>query len=181
MKGFEFWISVLGNVGVIGGFVLVAIQLNQNSELLRLQMLDLESQRFSTQEIAMVGEDGAKVWEKVLENPADLSIAEQRIAEALIWPAFEAWRNSYNLHKEGLLGDEWRYKVIAQAPYYLDHTYGRAWWSNFKEIATETESLPNELRDLIDRLLRDARDTHVEYHRNIMDKVRDAQRAQNDA
>ena len=166
------YFSLAANIGVIVGLILVALQINQNSELLRLQMLELDSQRFVQQELAIIGEEGAKVWEKVLQSPEELTIAEQRVAEALLWPAFEAWRSSYLLHSEGLLGDEWKSRVVAQAPYYLGHAYGEAWWKNMKETVGGTDALPRELELTIDEQLISSGEQHLNYHNAIMNRLK---------
>ena len=178
MKSSGSWISTIANIGVMAGLVLVAFQINQNSELLRLQMLELESQRIAAHELALIGEEGAIMWQKVIEHPEDLTFAEQRVAEAILWPVYESWRINYLLHREGLLGDEWRSRVIAQAPYFLDHAYGRAWWENLKAISsgadtrpTGSESVPADLLRLIDQQLSQTRNFHRDYHRGIMDRV----------
>jgi hypothetical protein len=172
------WLSIGTNVGVIGGLILVALQLNQNSELLRLQMIDQESRRMTDHEVEYMGELGAQTWAKMIENPEELSVAEQRVAESLIWPPFETWRNAYNLYEAGLLGSEWRDRVLAEVPYILGHIYGRAWWANLKEIAVPGE-IPEPLRTLIDDVVDSSSDYPKNYHRGIMDRVKDA--VENDA
>ena len=62
----SYWFLLIGHAGVLIGLVLVALQLRQNTELLRLQMLNEESYRFTAIELALVGEDGAQVWQKML-------------------------------------------------------------------------------------------------------------------
>ena len=165
-----FWLAILGQTAVVAGLVLVALQLNQNSELLRLQMLDQESQRFTAIELALTGENGAQVWEKIIERPEELTVAEQRIAETILWTSFEAWRNNYVLHEAGLLGEEWKIRVATQAPYYLDHVYGRAWWKNLTERSV---NLPVALREVVDDSLAKSPNSPREYHQGIMDLVRE--------
>ena len=41
----------------------------------------------------LVGEEGAKVWAKSIEDPENLSLAEQRIMEALLWSYTERLRS----------------------------------------------------------------------------------------
>jgi len=172
------WLSICANVGVIGGLILVALQLNQNSQLLRLQMIDQESRRMTDAEMGIMGELAAQTWAKMIENPEELSLAEQRVAESLTWLPFETWRNGYNLYEAGLLGSEWRDRVVAEVPYILGHVYGRAWWANLKETAVPGE-IPEPLRTLVDDALDSSRDFPKSYHRGIMDRVKVA--AQDDA
>jgi hypothetical protein len=168
-----YWLQVGANVGILAGLVLVGIQINQNTEMVRLQMLDAESQRVTGGEYVLVGEKGAAAWAKAILEPANLTFEEQRIVEALIWPAFENWEHAYRMHQQGLLGEEWIDRVSSETAYWLDHVYGRAWWENFKAMSVENE-IPSELRELIDQLLSDSDNFHVVYHREIMDRVRSA-------
>ena len=109
----------------------------------------------------------------MIENPEELSLTEQRVAESLIWTPFEAWTNGYNLYEAGLLGSEWRDRVLAEVPYILGHIYGRAWWANLKENVVPGE-IPGPLRTLIDDVLDSSPDFPKNYHRGIMDRVKGA-------
>ncbi len=167
-----YWLQVGANFGLLAGLVLVGCQLAQNTEMLRLQMLHSESRRTTEIELTYVGERGAQAWENAIERPAELSFAEQRIVESLIYSTFESWRHSYLLHTQGLLGEEWADRVGVEAPYYLDHIYGRAWWDNFKALAVEGE-IPAPLLVVIDAQLTENSNFHPEYHGEIMRRVRE--------
>ena len=162
------WLSIGANLGVIGGLVLVALQLNQNSELLRLQMLEQESRRATDHELAYVGEAGPEVWAKVIEDPANLTFREQRVAESLIWSSFESWRSLHKLHDAGLIGPEWKDRVREEVPYVLGHPYGRAWWKNIKEQTAPGE-IADDLRDEVESVLAEyEQNYHWDYHKGVM-------------
>ena len=57
------------NIGVIGGLVLVGLQLKQNSDLLKTQLLYEESGRFISGEQAVYVENAARVWATSIEQP----------------------------------------------------------------------------------------------------------------
>ncbi len=95
------WLQVGANTGILAGLILVGFQLAQNTELLRLQIINDTSRRTADHEYIFVGEQGAEAWATAIENPTELSFADQRILESLIWPVFEAWRNAHTLHSEG--------------------------------------------------------------------------------
>ncbi len=168
-----YWLQVGANIGILGGLVLVGMQINQNTEMVRLQMLNEESLRVTSGEYVLVGESGAAAWAKALHDPLNLTFEEQRIVEALIWPAMENWEHLYHLHRQGLLGEEWKDRVTAETAYWLDHTYGRAWWENIKSTSSPDE-LPEEFRGLIDQILSESEEFHLNYHKGIMQRVRSA-------
>ncbi len=68
------WLQVTANLGFVAGLILVGVQLQHNSDLLKTQLLDEESRRIVEQEAQYVGEHAAKVWAKSLTEPRNLNI-----------------------------------------------------------------------------------------------------------
>jgi hypothetical protein len=137
--------------------------------MVRLQTLGDENKRVTNLEGLIIGEQGARACAKVIEYPLDMSFEDQRVVEAIIWPNFENWEHMFKLHEQGLLGDEWKDRVTEEVPF--DHEYGRAWWRNFNDFAVVGE-IPGELKVLIDELLGDSPDFHVQYHKGVMQHIR---------
>ncbi len=139
------WLQVSANIGIVLGLVLVGVQLKQNSDLTRIQMLYEESNRVIELELQVVGENGADVWAKSIEDPENLTLAEVRIMEALLWSFVEQLRGTYRLAQLGLIEeDDWRRRVETEVTFYLSDPYSRAWWKNFG--TPDNESTPAELR-----------------------------------
>ncbi len=88
------WPQTITNLGIIAGLVLVGVQMKQNTDLLKTQLLYEESRRIIEQESQYIGENGAEVWAKSLTAPQDLSLAERRIMEALLWSYAEQLRST---------------------------------------------------------------------------------------
>lgn len=145
------WLQIAANTGIIAGLLLVGLQLKQNSDLLKTQMLYDESRRLVDLETKVVGENGAEVWAKSITEPENLNLAEKRIIEALLWSYVEQLRSTRVLGELGLLDDdEWRTRVRSDTGFFLGNRYARAWWANFKEDNTV---LAPDLIDEIDRRL----------------------------
>ena len=53
------WLQIAANVGIVVGLLLVGVQLKQNSDLLKTQLLYDESRRAVDLETLVVGENGA--------------------------------------------------------------------------------------------------------------------------
>ncbi len=83
------WLQVSANIGIVLGLVMVGVQLKQNSDLTRIQLLYEESRRTVDLESTIVGERGAEVWAKSIEDPENLTLADVRIMEALLWSFVE--------------------------------------------------------------------------------------------
>lgn len=145
------WLQVSANLGIVLGLVLVGVQLKQNQDLVRVQLLYEESNRAITLENQVIGERGAEVWAKSIEDPENLTLAEIRIMEALLWSFIEQLRGTYRLAELGLLSDaDWRKRVEGEVTFYLSDRYSRSWWRNF---GGGNEGLPEDLRLAIERAM----------------------------
>ena len=145
------WLQVSANIGIVLGLVLVGFQLKQNSELARIQLLYEESNRAIELETEVVGEQAAEVWAKSIESPEDLTLAEIRIMEALLWSFMEQLRGTYRLAELGLLSEEdWRRRAEGEVTFYLSDPYSRAWWRNYSD---GNSSLPEDVRRVVDEVI----------------------------
>lgn len=172
------WLQIAANTGIIAGLLLVGLQLKQNSDLLKTQLLYEESSRLVDLETQVVGETGAEVWAKSISDPENLNLAEQRIMEALLWSYVEQLRSTRLLGELGLLEDaEWKARVRSDTGFYLGNKYGRAWWANFKE---GNSVLPPDLIMEIDLRLSEV-DTNrtADYIRSTMDRLHEANESEN--
>ena len=118
-----------------------SLQLKQNSDLLRTQLLYEETGRFMQSEQALYEGDAARVWAKSIETPRQLSLEELRIIEAYLYSNVEMWRSTHMLSRQGLLDSEyeWKHRIDIEAPYILGNPYGRAWWSVFRAEDAKAE------------------------------------------
>jgi len=142
------WLQIAGNIGIIAGLILVALQMQQNSDLLATQLIYMESERQLNLETAMMGEDPSDVWAKSMENPSELTLREERILDAYLYIQIEQWRALYQLSATGLIEDEWKDRVEMDVEYVLNNSRGREYWQFIRE------KMPDELVRFIDDLLR---------------------------
>jgi hypothetical protein len=165
------WLQIAANVGIVAGLLLVGMQLKQNTDLLKTQLLYEESVRLVALETQVVGENGAEVWAKSIADPGNLTLSEQRVMEALLWSYVEQLRSTRMLGELGLLtDDEWRARVESDTAFYLANDYGRAWWANFSEGTT---SLSQDLLfEINSRLSRVDTNFTADYTESVMDLVR---------
>ncbi len=155
------WLQVSANVGIVLGLILVGFQLKQNSELARIQLLYEESNRALELETEVVGEQAAEVWAKSIESPEDLTLAEVRIMEALLWSFMEQLRGTYRLAELGLLSDEdWRRRAEGEVTFYLSDPYSRAWWRNYSD---GNSTLPEEVRTVVNDVIASDDSTVKDY------------------
>lgn len=142
------WLQVSANIGIVLGLVLVGLQIKQSSDLAKIELLYEESNRFVELETKIVGENAAAVWAKSIDEPENLTLAEVRIVEALLWSFVEQLRGTYRLAELGLIEeDDWRSRVENEVTFYLSDPYSRAWWKNYS--APGKDNIPEELRAVI--------------------------------
>jgi hypothetical protein len=164
------WLQIIANVGIVVGLIFGGIQLKQNSDLLKTQLLYEESYRAIDLETKFVGEEAAAVWAKSITDAKTLNLEEQRIMEAILWGFVEQLRATRMLAEMGLLeNEEWKVRVSSDAAYYLSNEYGIAWWSNFSAL---NSSLPEDLKAEINaRLSEVGEDFTVDYAKSIIDRI----------
>ena len=66
------WLSLSANIGVMAGLILVAMQINQNTEITKAQIANDYFLADMTLELAMMGDDPAKSWIKAVYAPEDI-------------------------------------------------------------------------------------------------------------
>jgi hypothetical protein len=162
------WLQVAANIGIVAGLVLVGVQLKQNADLVKTQMLYEESGRAIGIETLVVGERGAEAWAKSIRDPEHLDLEEQRIVEALLWSYTEGLRGTHLLKELGLLDDEeWKKRVVSDANFYLGNTYGRAWWDNYSQ-----SDYPAEVRDAVNaRLAETVNNGTIDYMNRVAERL----------
>jgi len=145
------YFQVATNLAVLLGVVLVVIQLRQNSELLKLQIIKQDADTYTSAALETLPEDFNDVLYKSIESPEELNGAEILALDRYFWGRqLTRWRGLYDLADLGLLEDSaWRRSIIEDA-ILLDHPYGRAWWNGIKEWET---TLPDDLVVLVDEVL----------------------------
>jgi hypothetical protein len=162
------WLQITANVGIFGGLVLVGFQLNQNSEILRAEMMSAESRSVIDQEMQIIGGEGAAAWVAAMSDPTNVSPEHHRVMEAIYWSAVESWRHIEELDELGLAEVDPRTRVTEEAPWYFGNTYGRAWWATRKDDS----GLSGDLKVVIDESIRKYPNFTADIHNRLIKEVR---------
>jgi hypothetical protein len=67
------WLTLSANVGIIAGLILVAIQINQNTQITKAQIANDYYLADMDLELAMMGDDPARSWTKAVYTPDELN------------------------------------------------------------------------------------------------------------
>ena len=166
------WLVLFANIGVLVGLVLVLLQMKQNEELLRVQIMNEYFESNIAEQATFAGENLPTIWQKSIEEPENLSFAEMRAMEAQTFSPLSRWINLYRLSEAGIVDKSfWKSQVEMDAPFYFSSPYGRAWWELYAE-QIPVSYLPTELKDEIDKQLAAA----SQYEYGVVTSYREIQK-----
>ena len=116
------WLTLGANIGVLVGIVLILIELNQNSELMRAQMIQSRTDNISSKYDALIHSDyWPEIWAKKgqavsdVEWIASLSDSELVRVRYYYFREVDELRNQFFQYRQGYLSDEfWNTVIRAQ-------------------------------------------------------------------
>lgn len=123
------WLSLAANLGILAGLVLVAVQINQNSQLVRLQLINEGNVALNHIWANAMGENPTDAIAISIEHPEEMTYADFMAVDAWLYSSMNLFYRNYELAQEGLFGErDWQAGVEAYAPWFLSNGFGRAWW-----------------------------------------------------
>ena len=152
-KKLNEWLGVATNVGVIVGLVFLAIEINQNSEMLRMTSARESMSALQNLTIQQMDPDVAEVIGKAYDNQ-QLSLSEMIILEGFLMSYLFVLQEDFIDYKAGLFPEEkWKSHVPLVRFMFLPEA-ARLWWRTFQEmyvedfrefVADEIASLPEPI------------------------------------
>jgi hypothetical protein len=122
------WLSLGANVGVVVGLILVAYQINQEAELMKVQLFSDATTSMNEFNQALMGDSPLEVVAKSIENPHELTLAEMQIMDAYLISAINEIRRLELLRQSGLDVEGSMEGIHA---YYFGTDYARAWFQEY--------------------------------------------------
>lgn len=135
MKKFDLGqaVSTVANIGVITGIAFLAIELNQNTKQLALELEWQVNQRMVDNNRDLMGNDRLAVFVKSVEDPESLTFDEFQAATALTFNFLNVWEDRYFLYEAGLISSaEWKDFVDQDIYFTLGYKFARAFWETAK-------------------------------------------------
>ena len=163
-----YWVQVAANVGILAGLLMVGVQINQNSELVREQLDHATWTDNLNLHLAMMGENPAAAVAKAIENPSALTVEETRILDAYLayWALAEV-REIY-LYDRGMI-------FVSPSTYTSDDPasglHRRVLGNSFAKARFEEgfgPLLTPRIKDFVDSL---SGDEALEEHRRIIGRI----------
>jgi hypothetical protein len=125
------WLNFAANVGVIAGLILVAVQINQNTEITKAQIANDYFLADMNLELAMMGDDPADSWVKAVYAPNEISRLDAVILDRYFNYGVVQIQRLQQMHELGLAPDDWqeRFNYLS---WHLGNEVGRRWWNYSK-------------------------------------------------
>jgi hypothetical protein len=129
-ESFNQWLSLIANIGVMLGLILVAYQIRQDVELTKVQLFsDATSSRKEWNQ-AMLGSDPMNVVMKSIEVPSEPTLAELHVMDAYLVGAVNELRRLELLEAAGL---DVNVEVEGLHHFFFGSRFAKAWYEEFRD------------------------------------------------
>jgi hypothetical protein len=143
MNSFQSWLSIAANIGIVAGLILVAFQINQESEIASeshySQLMDVITQ----QHRHISGEEVAESFARAIGSPQELTVEDYVVLDSLL-----AGEYARLIRQEVLFGEA-AGGAGRFAAYLLSNPFGYAWW----QARMPVQDSGPKTRDAINALL----------------------------
>jgi hypothetical protein len=142
-------LSIVANVGVLAGILLLVYELNQTRELAQAQFEVDRDTAFQESELGMIGADLATIWEKAIFDPGSLSGSEIRTLDAFYAIQLSRYGSAFDLERAGFRpSGSTRLLLQSGVTSYFGNSFAQLWWrysrkdwdSDFAELMDEVIS-----------------------------------------
>ena len=138
-------ITILANVGVLAGLILVALQIQQNTVLVRAELISNATDAWIDIDASKQSENFASVLAKSIENPQELTSAEIIELDGYLFTYLDQLLRDRLLYDLGVFDDPPEDLVRGSIKDYFGNEFARAWWAEAKS------KWPADVVELIDR------------------------------
>ena len=127
------WLQIVASLGLIGGLVLVAVQIQQTRNLARVQLQIEATLAFQQVEIAMLGENPAEAWARSIRDPESLSPTDVKIVDSWLIHEVNQWQRTALMEAEGLAEQGATEREVREnAWFYFGNPFAKRWWLTMK-------------------------------------------------
>ena len=131
------WLTLAANLAVLGGLILVAIQIEQNTAITRAQVANdyfLADMQF---ELAMMGDDPAASWIKAVYTPNELTPHDAAVVDRYFNYGLVQLQRLERMNELGLADNRWEDR-IEYLRWHLGNEVGRRWWAHSRNFFRPT-------------------------------------------
>ena len=145
------WLLLASHVGILGGLILVGLQIRQDTEIAKVQLFsEITSSRIEMAG-ALLGENPAPIIAKSLTDPDALTLSEMYVVDSYLIRGLNEARRERVLNRVDLdIGIASPENGLA---FYFGNEFAQKWWVEFTKSG---EDMDNEVLREIDELIRSA-------------------------
>lgn len=126
------WLTLAANIGLIAGFVLIALQLQQNTRAIELQAISLQTSSQISGESTFMGEDVASAYAVAALRPSELSEGQVLALWGYLSTTMLGVVSSWDNYQAGIVSkDQWEAQCEFGA-IMVNWPFGRVWWEEVK-------------------------------------------------
>ena len=126
------WLQVIGSFGVLAGLILVALQIQQNTVLVRAELISNDSDAWISIDASKQSERFASVLAKSIVNPQELNAAEILELDGYFFTYIDQLIRDRELYDLGVFDSPMESLVRASLSDYFGNEFARAWWAETK-------------------------------------------------
>ena len=143
------WLQITGNVGIILGLILVAVQISQNSMITQLDMRSRSFELAMQSDIALMGENPAAVWAKATTSSEELTDEELTVIHGYLNYWWNLRERNALIQNAGLFEDANYNENYSGNFIFGGNPTSVAWWRRFEPYNVEewTESVDQILAE----------------------------------
>jgi len=131
MERMGVWVNAVSGIGVVIGLVFLAIELNQNSEVMRYQSARESAATAVDINIASMDPDVANALAKAYRDQSELTDAELVIVDSYISSYMGLFQQDFLEYRAGIQPDDWWTVRERGIRLVLSTNWTRQIWSNY--------------------------------------------------
>ena len=156
-KQLNHWLTLGANLAILVGLVLVAIELNQNTRQLSLELGWQINQKMFENNRDLLGDNPTPIYAKSVLSPEELTFEEFQVASAFVFNFLGVAEDRFFLYQQGLMSDqEWKAYVDDDIELTLGYRFAQEFWKRSKGI------FEPEFAEYVDEQLREV-DANANY------------------
>ncbi len=144
------WLQVIGSFGVLAGLILVALQIQQNTVLVRAELVSNASDAWINIDASKQSENFASVLAKSIVNPQELTTAEILELDGYLFTYIDQLDRDRDLYDLGVFDTPPEALVRGSLSDYFGNEFARAWWveTKWKFALDIVEAIDREMENI---------------------------------
>jgi hypothetical protein len=123
------WLTLIANICVVFGLVILIVEVRQNATLTSTAMEQQKNDFLANVELSLAKREMAEVWVKSIRAPESLNDAEIRMIESHLVALMLQWDQLLQMERSDLVSAEHvRQHIQNSAPYYFGSRFAKNWW-----------------------------------------------------